>query len=153
MQATNPLAEMKEQACSEADKTSGVRNVPYPLDSAREWRSIAAAELDVEATKDVHLRTKDAESSSMLLLLSLPRGLVPPWGFGADACFPSTARGSPAASCLTAFRVGLREGFFIIYADSCSCTALNTDEKDTHPAQVRESITCHIKYTHHLSIA
>lgn len=152
MQATNPLAEVKEQACSAADKASAVRNVPSPLDPAQEWRGIAAAELDVEATEDVHLCTKDAESSSMLLL-SLPRGLVPSLGFGTDARFPSTARGSSAASCLTAFRAGVREGFFIIYADSCSCTALNPDEKDTHPAQVRESITCHIKYVHHLSTA
>lgn len=79
MQATNPLAEIKKPACSTADNASGVRNVPNPLDSAQEWRGITAAELDVEATEDVHLRTKDAESSSMLLLLllSLLRGLVP----------------------------------------------------------------------------
>lgn len=87
MQATNPLAEMKEQACG-----TSLRNVPNPLDSAQEWRGITAAELDVEAAEDVHLHTKDAEGSSMLLLLlSLPRGLAPPWGFGTDARFPSTA--------------------------------------------------------------
>lgn len=91
MQATNPLAEMEEEACSVADKAAGVRNVPNPLDSAQEWRGIAAAELDAEATEDMHLHTKDAESSSMLPLLSLPRGLVPPQGFGADARFPSAA--------------------------------------------------------------
>lgn len=68
-------------------------------------RGISAAELDVEATGDVHLRTKEAE------------------------------------------------GFSIICAAACSCTALNTDRKDTHPARVRESITCHIKYAHHPSIA
>lgn len=144
---------MKEQACSAADKASGVRNILNPLDSAQEWWGIAAAELDVKATEDVHLHPKDAENSSMLLWLTLPRGLVPLQGFGADAHFPSTAWGSPAASSLTAFRAGVREGFFIIYADSCSCTILNTDEKDIYPAQVTESITCHIKYAHHLSTA
>lgn len=131
MQATNSLAEMKAQACSTADKASGVRNVPNPPASAQEWRDIAAADLDVEATADVHLCTKDAESSSMLLLLlSLPGGLVPPWGCGADARFPSTTQGSPAAFCLTASRAGVREGCFIIHADSCSCTAPNAGEKD-----------------------
>jgi len=82
---------MKEQACSTADRASGVRNAPSLLDSAQEWRGITAAELDAEVTEDVHLRTTDAESSSMLLLGSLPRGLVPPRGFGVDALFPSPA--------------------------------------------------------------
>lgn len=55
--------------------------------------------------------------------------------------------------CLTDFRAGVKEGFSIICADTCSCPALSTDEKDTHPAQAGEFITCHIKYAPHLSAA